>query len=174
MLMALLLIKKIDHCLTNPTKWPCPQSFDISMTTSVHSTDLKFCTCWRISVHLTLVNVFNDKVKFLPERGHEGTEREQRYSSTLYLTSALDGSGWSTPHPGRFTPSKEIRYPFYRRLGGPHGRSGRVRKTFSSLGFDAMNVHPVTSLYSSYGITVHVFKGHCKFKIPPSWAVVGI
>ena len=29
---------------------------------------------------------------------------EQRYSSTLSLTSALDDGGWSTPRPGRFTP----------------------------------------------------------------------
>jgi len=26
------------------------------------------------------------------------------YSSTLSLTSALVWAGWSTPHPGRFTP----------------------------------------------------------------------
>ena len=29
------------------------------------------------------------------------------YSSTLCLTSALDGSGCSTPRPGRFTPEKD-------------------------------------------------------------------
>ena len=29
------------------------------------------------------------------------------YSSTLSLTSALDGDGWSTPRPGRFTPGKD-------------------------------------------------------------------
>jgi len=29
------------------------------------------------------------------------------YSSTLYLTSALDGGGWSTPRPGTFTPWKD-------------------------------------------------------------------
>jgi hypothetical protein len=34
---------------------------------------------------------------------HEDTEGEQRYGSTLSLTSALDGGGWSTPRPGRFT-----------------------------------------------------------------------
>ena len=28
------------------------------------------------------------------------------YSSTLPSNSALDGGGWSTPHPGRFTPGK--------------------------------------------------------------------
>ena len=32
---------------------------------------------------------------------------EHRHSSTLSLTSALDGSGLSTSRPGRFTPSKE-------------------------------------------------------------------
>jgi len=29
------------------------------------------------------------------------------YSSTLLSTSALDGGGWSTPRPGRFTPVKD-------------------------------------------------------------------
>jgi hypothetical protein len=46
-------------------------------------------------------------------------EGKHRYSSTLTLTSALDGSGWSTPRPNRFTSGKEKRYPLYRRLGGP-------------------------------------------------------
>ena len=35
--------------------------------------------------------------------------------------------GWSTPRPGRFTLGNDP-VPLYRRLGGPHGRSGRVRK----------------------------------------------
>jgi hypothetical protein len=29
------------------------------------------------------------------------------YSSTLSLTSALDGGGWSTPRSGRFTPGND-------------------------------------------------------------------
>ena len=40
----------------------------------------------------------------------------------------LDGSGWLTPRPDRFTARKETRYPLYRRLGGPQGRSGWVRE----------------------------------------------
>jgi len=55
--------------------------------------------------------------------GHEGPKGEYRYSSTLSLTSALEGGGCSTSHPGRFTPEKETRYPLYMRLGGPQGRS---------------------------------------------------
>jgi len=43
--------------------------------------------------------------------GHEGPEGEQRYSSTLSLTSAVDVGGWSTPGPGRFTLGKVMRYP---------------------------------------------------------------
>jgi len=30
------------------------------------------------------------------------------------LTSPLDGDGWSTQHPSRFTAGKETRYRFYR------------------------------------------------------------
>jgi hypothetical protein len=39
--------------------------------------------------------------------GHESPDVEYRYSSTLSLTLALDGGGWSTPHPGRFIPEKD-------------------------------------------------------------------
>jgi hypothetical protein len=35
--------------------------------------------------------------------------KSQWYSSTLSLTWALDGGGWLTPRPGRFTPEKETR-----------------------------------------------------------------
>jgi hypothetical protein len=48
------------------------------------------------------------KCKGYPRTGHEGPEVEQRYSSTLSLTSALDGGGWSRPRPGRFTPGKDV------------------------------------------------------------------
>ena len=47
------------------------------------------------------------KGKGHPGTGHEGPEGQQRYSSTLSLTSALDGDGWSTPRFGRFTPGKD-------------------------------------------------------------------
>jgi len=46
------------------------------------------------------------KGKGRPRTGHKGPKRKQRYNFTLSLTSALDGSGWSTPRPGRFTTGK--------------------------------------------------------------------
>jgi hypothetical protein len=48
----------------------------------------------------------NHSMTFTPLQGHDGPEGEQRYTSTLSLTSALNGSGWSTPRPGRFTPGR--------------------------------------------------------------------
>jgi len=54
----------------------------------------------------SFIAMYSKEGKVHPRTGHKGPEGEERYSSTLSLTSALDGSGWSTPHPGRFTPGK--------------------------------------------------------------------
>jgi hypothetical protein len=43
-----------------------------------------------------------------PRTGDEGPEGEYRYSSTLSLTSELDGGGWLTQYPGRFTPGNDL------------------------------------------------------------------
>jgi len=43
-------------------------------------------------------------------------------------TSALEGGERSAAHPGRTLPPGNTRCPLYRRLVGPQGRSGRVRK----------------------------------------------
>ena len=67
------------------------------------------------------------KIKVHPRTGREGPEGEQRYSSTLPLTSALDGGGWLTPRSGRFTPGKETRCPLYRRPDGTQEPSGRPK-----------------------------------------------
>jgi len=52
-------------------------------------------------------NDYSGKDKGHPGKDHEGPEGEQRYSSNLSLTPALDGGGWLTPRPGRFTPGKD-------------------------------------------------------------------
>ena len=44
------------------------------------------------------------------------------------MTTALEGDGGSASRPGRSLPPGKTRYPLYRRLGGPQGRSGQVRK----------------------------------------------
>jgi len=42
------------------------------------------------------------------------------------MTAALEGSEWSAARPGRTLPPGKSRYPLYRRLGGPQGRSERA------------------------------------------------
>jgi len=68
-----------------------------------------------------------NKVKVHLITGHEGPEGEYRCSSTLSLTSALDGVGGQRHAPSAL-PTEKTWYPLYRRLGGPQGRCGRVRK----------------------------------------------
>ena len=45
-------------------------------------------------------------------------------------------------------PPGKTRWPLYRRLGGPQGRSGRMRKISPSPGFDPRTVQPVASRYA--------------------------
>ena len=42
------------------------------------------------------------------------------------MTTALEGGEWSAARPGRTLPPGKTQCPFYRRMGGPQGRSGRA------------------------------------------------
>ena len=64
------------------------------------------------------------------------------------MSAALEVGVWSAARPGRSLPPGKTRYPFYRRLGGPQDRSGRVENLAPPPGFDPRTVQPVTqSLY---------------------------
>jgi hypothetical protein len=56
-------------------------------------------------------------------------------------------------------PQGKILYPLYRRLGGPHGRSGRVWKILSIRGFDPRTVQSVASRYTDYAIPAPITFG---------------
>jgi hypothetical protein len=88
-------------------------------------------------------------VKIHPWKGHEGTERKYMYGSTLSLTSALDGVDGQCHAPAALPPGK-TRHPPSRRLGGPQGRSGRLRKIWSLKRFDPRTVQLVTSSYTDW------------------------
>ena len=66
------------------------------------------------------------KVKVIKEQAMKA-QKGSRSIVLLFNLGARYG-GWSTPRPGRLTSGKETRCPLYRRMGGPQGRSGRVRK----------------------------------------------
>jgi hypothetical protein len=66
------------------------------------------------------------------------------------MTTALEGGDGSASRPGRSLHPGNTRYPLYRRLGGPQGWSGKVRKISPPPGFDARTVHPVASRHTDY------------------------
>jgi hypothetical protein len=63
------------------------------------------------------------------------------------MTTALEGGEWSAARPGRTLPLGKTRYPLYRRLGGPQGRSGRAKNLALPV-LDPRTVQPVVSRYT--------------------------
>jgi len=61
------------------------------------------------------------------------------------------GVGGQSHVPAALPPGK-TRYPFYRRLDGFQGRSGRVRKISSPPEFDPRTVQRVASRYTDWAI----------------------
>jgi len=63
------------------------------------------------------------------------------------MTPELEGGEWSAARPGHTLPPGKTRYPIYRRLGGPQGRSDRVENLVPT-GIRSRTVQPVAqSLY---------------------------
>jgi hypothetical protein len=73
------------------------------------------------------------------------------YSSTLSLTSALDGVG-NQCHAPAALPAGLTLYPLYRRLGGLQGQYGRARKISAPPGFVPGLFKPVQCSYTGYAI----------------------
>ena len=73
-------------------------------------------SCWGSQERRKSLNKGKGKDKIHPRTGHEGPEVEYSYSSTLSLTSALDGVGGQRHTPAALPPGK-TRYPLHRRLG---------------------------------------------------------
>jgi hypothetical protein len=67
------------------------------------------------------------------------------------------GMGGQRHAPAALHPGK-TRHLFYIRMGGPQGRSGRVREILLPPGFDHRTVQPVASRYTKHAILVHDWK----------------
>jgi hypothetical protein len=77
------------------------------------------------------------------------------YSSTLSLTSALDGGGWSTPRLGFFTPGNDP-VPVLQEAGWAPGPVSTGAENLAPPGFDPRTVQLVASRYTDYAIPVHL------------------
>ena len=97
------------------------------------------------------------KGKVHPRTGHEGPEGEQRYSSSLFLTSVLDGRGVVVTAKLRPLYSRE-RDPVSIVLEAVWAREPVWRGAQNLAppsGFDPRTVQPVTSRYTDYDIPAH-------------------
>ena len=82
-----------------------------------------------------------------PRTDHEGPEGEQIHSSTLSLTSALNGDGWSKPRPGHFTPRKDP-VPIVQEAGCATAPVWTGAENLTPPGFDPGTFQPVASRYT--------------------------
>jgi hypothetical protein len=111
---------------------------------------LSTTSCSQSCFHFTTRST-KGKGKGHPITGHEGPKREKSYSSTLSLTSAQ--MEWVVKATHR--PLYPRERPGYRRLGGPQGRYGQVRKISPPPGFDPPTVQSVGSRYTDWAIPAH-------------------
>ena len=71
--------------------------------------------------------------------------------------SARWGVGGQRHAPAALPPGK-TRYPLYGKMGGPQGRSGRVRIILLPPGIDPRTVQPVVSRYTDWAIRAHLYE----------------
>jgi len=87
-----------------------------------------------------------------PTTGHKGPEVEQKYSSILPLTSALDGNGWSTQRP-----DPRVRNPvsILQEVVWASELSGLLWQNEPLPRFDPRTIQPVTGRYFVWAIPTH-------------------
>ena len=71
------------------------------------------------------------------------------------MTAVLEGGEWSAARPGRTLPPGKTRYTFYKRLGGPQGRSGRAENLVPT-GIRSRTVHPAAQSLHRLSYRAHV------------------
>ena len=100
-------------------------------------------TCKKVKVKVTLVQALRLCTGHTVHRGSRGI------ALPFHDHGTRRGEG-SASRPGRSLPQGNTLYPLHRRLGGPQGRSGQVRKISHPPVFDPRTVQPVASRYTDY------------------------
>jgi len=82
-------------------------------------------------------------------------EQAQIGSRGIALNLGARWGGCGQRHDPVALPSGKTGYPLFRKLDGPQGRSGLLRKIPPPPGFDHRIIQPVASSYTDYAIETH-------------------
>jgi hypothetical protein len=129
-------------------------------------------TDWRTGKHSVTSSVFwgsdvpgpvtdqyqQEKWIHLQVTNHEGQSGTRGIKLYSFFKLSAKWGKWLTSRPGRFTPRKETRYPWHRRLGGPQDRPGWVRKFTPPPIFDSRALQLVTSRHTDCAIGAHTWR----------------
>ena len=119
----------------------------------------------KLNGYITLYNGI--KVKWSPYRFCVA-QRVGRGIDLLFHDRGTRRGEWSAARPCRTLPPGKTRYPFYRRLGGPQGRSGWVENLVRT-GIRFRAVQPVVIRYTDWvtGPTMykHLFSQNFSFDL---------
>jgi len=88
------------------------------------------------------------EVKVIPLQARCGPEGGRGIVLLVHDRGTIRGE-WSVARPGRILPPGKTRYPFYRRMGGPQGRSGRAKNPVPT-GIQSRTVQLVASHYTDW------------------------
>jgi hypothetical protein len=131
-------------CLTYNDRrcFPMPYRYNNDALPHFKNTTVPFRICtFRASLSTNLCKVH-------PITCHEDKEFDQRFSSTLSLTSALDWGDGQHHAPAALSQGK-TRYPLYRKLGGlPMAGLDGCGKSRPPVRFDPRTVTRVASRYT--------------------------
>jgi hypothetical protein len=101
------------------------------------------CVCMYKKIKCTLVQALRLCTDRTAHRGNTGI------ALPFHDHGTRRGEG-SASRPGRSLPPGKTRYPLYRRLSGPQGRSGQARKIPPPPGCDPRIVQHVASCYTDW------------------------
>jgi hypothetical protein len=102
-----------------------------------------------------LFNIFPAIIKVKVQFTLEQAAMAQIGSRGTALNLGARWGGCGQRHDPAALPSGKTGYPLFRKLGGPQGRSGLLRKIPPPPGFDPRTIQPVVSSYTDYAIEAH-------------------
>ena len=135
MITYYLLNKDVAQC-----SYLVSQSVALDCTNVVLKSEVRMTAVYipmtKVKVKCTLVQALRLCTGCTAHRGSRGID-------LLFLDHGTRRGEGSESRPGRSLLPGKTRYPLYRRMGGPQGRSGQVQKISPPPEFDPRTVQPV-------------------------------